>query len=95
MTATSRLDINLDREDFLARYWQRKPLFISQAVTDFKPPISAHQLAGLALEQEIEFLGPTRVKDVEDAQAKVVAEVRRLEEAGEIVISGGEDDVLV
>ena len=48
-----------------------------------------------ALEQEIEFLGPTRVKDVEDAQAKVVAEVRRLEEAGEIVISGGEDDVLV
>jgi 50S ribosomal protein L16 3-hydroxylase len=46
--------LNLDREDFLARYWQRKPLFIPRAIADFKPPISPHQLEGLALEEGIE-----------------------------------------
>lgn len=72
-------------------------LALKAAADDLKAHIykAMSQRAQAALEQEIEFLGPTRVKDVEDAQAKVVAEVRRLEEAGEIVISGGEDDVLV
>jgi len=72
-------------------------LALKAAAEDLKAHIykAMSQRAQAALEQEIEFLGPTRVKDVEDAQAKVVAEVRRLEEAGEIVISGGTDDVLV
>jgi len=49
------------------------------------------------LRQEIEYLGPVRLKDVEDAQARVVRAVRALEEAGEIVISMGREagDVLV
>ena len=49
------------------------------------------------LRQEIEYLGPVRLKDVEDAQARVVRAVRALEEAGEIVISTGREagDVLV
>lgn len=46
-------------------------------------------------EQEMQYLGPVRVKDVEDAQGRIVSIIRRLEDAGEIVISrGGNDDIL-
>ena len=48
-----------------------------------------------ALTEEMEFLGPVRVSDVELAQAAIVRIARLLEEAGEIVIGGGDDDVLV
>ena len=47
-------ELNLDREDFLARYWQNKPLLIRGAIKNFKPPLSSHALAGLALEDDIE-----------------------------------------
>lgn len=48
-----------------------------------------------ALEEEMEFLGPVRLRDVETAQVGIVARVRQLEEAGEIVISAGGDDEVV
>lgn len=51
---TSDWELNLDRETFLAQYWQSKPLLIRQAIPHFKPPVSSHQLAGLALEHEVE-----------------------------------------
>jgi flagellar motor switch protein FliG len=51
--------------------------------------------AGDALTEEMEFLGPVRLKDVEAAQSNVVKLVRALEETGEIVISGGEDDMVL
>jgi len=51
------------------------------------------------IKEEIEFMGPTRLKNVEEAQQKIVAVIRRLEEAGELVITGrggGEaDEILV
>ncbi len=48
------------------------------------------------LKEDIEFLGPVRISDVEEAQQKIVNEIRRLEEAGEVVINrGGEDEVVV
>lgn len=53
------------------------------------------QRAVQALNDEIELLGPARVRDVESAQAAIVAVVRQLEDAGEIVIGGGEDDVVL
>ena len=40
------------------------------------------------IREEIEFMGPVRLKNVEEAQQKIVAVIRRLEEAGELVISG-------
>jgi len=40
------------------------------------------------VKQEIEFLGPVRLKDVEEAQRRVVAITRRLKDAGEIVVAG-------
>lgn len=51
---SSTLELNLDRETFLARHWQSKPLLIRQAINKFKPPISSHQLAGLAMEDAVE-----------------------------------------
>ncbi len=53
------------------------------------------QRARSALTEEMEFLGPVRLSDVEAAQAEIVKVARSLEEAGEIVISGGDTDVLV
>ena len=47
-----------------------------------------------ALMEEMEFLGPMRVSDVEDAQGSIVKMARALEDAGEIVI-GGTDDMVV
>ncbi len=54
MAVQADLELNLDKEQFLARFWQQKPLLIKQAVSHFKPPISRHELAGLALEDEVE-----------------------------------------
>lgn len=54
------------------------------------------QRAKAGLEQEMEFMGPTRLRDVEASQASVVKVVRDLESAGEVVIStGNDDDVLL
>jgi flagellar motor switch protein FliG len=48
-----------------------------------------------ALEEEIEFLGPVRLREVEAAQVLIVAKVRQLDEAGEIVLSAGGDDEVI
>lgn len=46
--------------------------------------------------EEMEFMGPVRLRDVEEAQSRIVAVIRRLEEAGEIVVArGGGDDIIV
>ena len=51
--------------------------------------------AGSMLKEEMEFMGPIRVKDVEEAQQKIVSIIRRLEEKGEIVIARSEEDELI
>ncbi|MFC0271292.1 flagellar motor switch protein FliG [Metabacillus herbersteinensis] len=46
--------------------------------------------------EEMEYMGPVRLRDVEEAQSRIVSVIRRLEEAGEIVIArGGGDDIIV
>ena len=47
------IDFNLPA-NFYARYWQREPLLIRQAVADFRSPISGDDLAGLACIDEVE-----------------------------------------
>ncbi|MCP4703804.1 MAG: flagellar motor switch protein FliG [candidate division Zixibacteria bacterium] len=50
------------------------------------------------IKEEMEFMGPMRLSDVETAQQQVVEAVRRLEEEGQIVVAGrggGKDDVIV
>ncbi len=48
------------------------------------------------LKEEMEFMGPVRLKAVEEAQSKIVGAIRRLEENGEIVVArGGAEEVVV
>lgn len=48
------------------------------------------------IKEDMEFMGPVRMKDVEEAQQKIVSVIRKLEEMGEIVISrGGGDEIVV
>jgi flagellar motor switch protein FliG len=45
--------------------------------------------------EEIQYLGPVRLRDVEEAQKRIVDAVRALDEAGEIVIGAGSKDEIV
>ncbi|MCT4545382.1 MAG: flagellar motor switch protein FliG [Vallitalea sp.] len=48
------------------------------------------------IKEDMEYMGPVRLKDVEEAQQKIVGIIRKLEDAGEIVISrGGGDEIIV
>jgi len=51
--------------------------------------------AAAMLKEEIEYMGPVRLRDVEEAQQKIVNIIRKLEESGEIVISRGGEDALI
>ncbi len=53
--------------------------------------------ASQLIREDMEYMGPVRVSDVEAAQQKIVDVVRRLEDSGEIVIAGrgGEKDIIV
>lgn len=51
--------------------------------------------AAASLKEDMEFLGPVRLMDVEKSQQKIVSVIRRLDEAGEIVISRGGEDAIV
>lgn len=47
------------------------------------------------IQTDMQYLHNVRMRDVEEAQQKIVAVIRRLEESGEIVISkGGEDEII-
>ena len=43
----------------------------------------------------MEVMGPVRVRDVEEAQQRIVNVIRRLEDEGEIVVARGEGDDLI
>ena len=51
--------------------------------------------AAALLREDMEFMGPIRLKDVEEAQQKIVNIIRKLEEDGEIVVARAGEDELV
>lgn len=53
--------------------------------------------AAQLIKEEMEFMGPVRISDVESAQQRIVDIVRRLEDAGEVIIAGrgGEKELIV
>ena len=52
--------------------------------------------AAALLKEDMEFMGPVRLKDVEEAQQKIVNVIRKLEEQGDIVVArAGEDEMVV
>jgi flagellar motor switch protein FliG len=73
-------------------------LALKTASDELKEKIFRNMSARAAetVQSEIEFMGPVRITDVEAAQSQVVEVVRRLEEAGDVVISGrgGETDLV-
>ncbi|MCG0237968.1 MAG: flagellar motor switch protein FliG [Firmicutes bacterium] len=74
------------------------PLALKVASEEVKQKIfrNISKRAAENLRESMEYLGPVRLRDVEEAQAKIVNIIRRLEEEGEIVIArGGGDDIVV
>ncbi|HHW45028.1 flagellar motor switch protein FliG [Desulfofundulus thermobenzoicus] len=51
--------------------------------------------AGDMLREEIQYMGPVRLRDVEEAQQRIVQIIRRLDETGEIIIARGGEDAIV
>ncbi|CEM60825.1 flagellar motor switch protein FliG [Treponema phagedenis] len=51
--------------------------------------------AASMLKEEMEYMGPTRLKDVEEAQQKIVSIIRHLEDNGDIVIARSEEDEMI
>ena len=58
----------IDWDDFLKNYWQKKPVVLRKAFADFHDPITPNELAGLALESEIESRIVTNKDGKWDAQ---------------------------
>ena len=74
-------------------------LALKTASEDLKQKIfrNMSERAAKVVQEDMQFMGPVRVTDVEQAQQKVVDIVRRLEDAGEIIIEGrgGDKDMMV
>ncbi|MFH1374450.1 MAG: flagellar motor switch protein FliG [bacterium] len=72
---------------------------LKAASDDVKGKIFANvsERVAVMIREEMEFMGPTRLSDVEAAQGRIVESVRRLEEEGQIIISGrgGKEEIIV
>jgi len=47
------------------------------------------------LKEEMEYMGPVKIRDVEESQQKIVNKIRALEEAGEIILAGSGEDIVI
>jgi len=80
---------------------ETKDLAISlkAAADEVKNKIFANvsERVAVLIKEEMEFMGPMRLSDVEAAQQRIVETIRRLEEEGQIVIAGrgGKEDIIV
>jgi flagellar motor switch protein FliG len=74
-------------------------LALKTASEDLKEKIfrNMSERAATLIQEDMEYMGPVRVTDVEAAQQRIVDVVRRLEDAGDIIIAGrgGEKEVVV
>ena len=74
------------------------PLALKVASEEVKTKIfnNLSKRAVETLQEEMDYLGPVRLRDVEEAQQRIVNTIRKLEEVGEIIIArGGEDEIVV
>lgn len=74
---------------------------LALAIKGSNPEVGQKVMANMSsrasqmLKEDIEFMGPVRLRDVEEAQQRIVKIIRRLEESGAIVISrGGSDEII-
>ena len=73
--------------------YQRLALALKDTDDEVKEKIFRNMSKNAAkmLQEDIEYMRSVRLKDAEEAQGKIVATIRRLEDAGEIVISRGDE----
>ena len=74
------------------------PMALKSASEDVKQKIfkNLSSRSVETLKESIDYLGPVRMRDVEDAQQRIVSIIRQLEEQGEIVVGrGGGDEIVV
>ena len=75
-----------------------KPLtigFVIPLTGDIPKVGESSRFAAEMLREEIEYMGPVRIRDVEESQQKIVNVIRRLEESGEIIVSRGKGDEVI
>jgi flagellar motor switch protein FliG len=75
---------------------------LSIALKGCSEELQSHILANLSkrlagmIKEDMEYMGPVRRSDVEESQQKIVNIVRRLQDAGEIIVArGGGDEIVV
>ena len=77
----------------------RKKMFVFKGATEEVQNVILNNLStrlASMIKEDMEYMGPVRMKDVEDAQQKIVNIIRKLEDSAEIVISrGGGDEIIV
>lgn len=74
------------------------PVALKVTSEDVKRKVFANisKRAGETLQEAMDYLGPVRLRDVEEAQQRILDVIRRLEDRGEIVIArSGGDDIIV
>lgn len=73
------------------------PLALKVASDEVKQKImnNISKRAAEMLQENMDYLGPVRLRDVEEAQQRIVAIIRRLEEEGEIIVVRGQGDEIV
>jgi len=76
----------VDMSDLAVALKSAKPAMIEAVMA------AISKRAAEGLREDIEMLGPTKMKDVENAQDKIIQVVRKLEEAEEITLDSGGDD---
>jgi flagellar motor switch protein FliG len=87
--AVQRIIQEVENQDLL--------LALKAASPEVKKVILANMSSRMAesFQEDMELLGPVRVRAVEEAQGRIVSVIRRLEDAGEIVISRGDTDDII
>jgi flagellar motor switch protein FliG len=84
----------------ILREVDKKDLAMALKVADEKIRLkifkNMSERAAAVIREELDFMGPIRLKDVEGAQMRIVDVIKRLEEQEEVVISGrGKEDIFV
>jgi flagellar motor switch protein FliG len=74
---------------------------LALALKGAKEEVKGHILKNMSsrakamIQEDMDVMGPVRLKHTEEAQQKIVNVIRQLEEMGEIVVSRGEEEVMV
>ena len=81
------MELQLYINHFLGTYWQRKPLFVKQGIINFRDPISPEEMAGLAMEEEVQSRMVMRNNGKWQAQCGPFSDFSPLEKNGATLLN--------